>query len=495
MVMHDEGTTVVGAAVMDDMEDIDLQSLDDETQRPGPAEPIPEQLYPGDAFGITGWENIGFMDFLGFELASLSSQHSGFNSLPNVAGRARGGGMGTGSAFVTTLKSFIGMGILSLAFERWARCQGCQGVVFESSFTGTKRHDLTQTQTSSTNNTRRSRADLWILIALGLRSARICAMPAISSFFSRKGKKGKKVEEPQYEALPPPPADPVAPVAPAPGAPGAPGASLEPPAKAGAGAPSGGAPSDRTEPMTEVLPNPSVPDSEKSGKDVDPELGENKVERSLSPKKAEDKARSIVGDDLERAKDRGKLMLMVPVLLLVVGLVLTLVLLFLGAMPAPVQTGFDSLMGRSNACQSGEKGRCVSAAPIMHYYMYRVQNDEDYSPENQNMANIPGALWYLHNEIVWHPWLRAGTYAATPKTRIERFLVFSRASQELFNKGMNFGVVNTYDLGKCSGPYKCENLEEYGPVVGCESWNPKDENNFPHGQWTGTNVYPNVPEQ
>lgn len=238
--------------------------------------------------------------------------------------------------------------------------------------------------------------------------------------------------------------------------------------------------------MAEVLPNPSV-DSEKSGKDV--ELGENKVERSLSPKKAEDKARSIVD---EQATDRGKLMLMVPVLLLVVGLVLTLLLLFLGAMPAAVQTGFDSFMGRNNACQSGEKGRCVSAAPIMHYYMYRVQNDEDYSPENQNMANIPGALWYLHNEIVWHPWLRAGTYAATPKTRIERFLVSSRASQELYDKGMNFGVVNTYDLGKCSGPYKCENLEEYGPVVGCESWNPKAENNFPHGQWTGTNVYPNA---
>lgn len=100
MVMHDEGTTVVGA-VMDDMEDIDLQSLDDETQR----------------FILeTHLENIGFMDFLGFELASLSSQHSGFNSLPNVAGRARGGGMGTGSAFVTTLKSFIGMGILTLPF-------------------------------------------------------------------------------------------------------------------------------------------------------------------------------------------------------------------------------------------------------------------------------------------------------------------------------------------------------------------------------------------
>lgn len=25
-----------------------------------------------------------------------------------------------------------------------------------------------------------------------------------------------------------------------------------------------------------------------------------------------------------------------------------------------------------------------------------------------------------------------------------------------------------------------------------ESWNPKAKNNFPHGQWTGTNVYPNA---
>jgi len=134
----------------------------------------------------------------------------------------------------------------------------------------------------------------------------------------------------------------------------------------------------------------------------------------------------------------------------------------------------------------------ASDAPALHYYMYRVQNDEDYSPENQNMANIPGALWYLHNEIVWHHWLRAGTFASTPKTRIERFLVFSRASQELYDKGMNLGVVNTYDLGKCSGPFKCENLQEYGPVVGCETWDVKQDNNFPHGQWVGKNVYPNA---
>lgn len=137
-----------------------------------------------------------------------------------------------------------------------------------------------------------------------------------------------------------------------------------------------------------------------------------------------------------------------------------------------------------------------SEAKIHHFYMYRVQNDEDYYPENQNMANIGGALWYLHNEIVWHHWSRKGTYASTSKTRLERFLVFTKATPELFAKGMNFGVVNAYDLGQCTGPFKCENLQEYGPVVGCESWTKADSgklgNNFPHQQWSGENLYPNA---
>eukprot|EP00931_Biecheleriopsis_adriatica_P040016 TRINITY_DN22891_c0_g1_i1.p1 TRINITY_DN22891_c0_g1~~TRINITY_DN22891_c0_g1_i1.p1 ORF type:complete len:414 (+),score=75.65 TRINITY_DN22891_c0_g1_i1:112-1353(+) len=143
-----------------------------------------------------------------------------------------------------------------------------------------------------------------------------------------------------------------------------------------------------------------------------------------------------------------------------------------------------------HAQQHSEQWPVADGAPIMNFYMYRVQNDEDYSPENQNMANAAGALWYLHNEIVWHHWNRGGTYASTPKTRIERFLVFTRATPQLYKFGMNFGVVNTYDLGKCSGPFQCENLQEYGPVVGCESWNSSQGNNFPHGQWVGKNVYP-----
>mmetsp|Transcript_26409 Transcript_26409/g.47625 ORF Transcript_26409/g.47625 Transcript_26409/m.47625 type:complete len:408 (-) Transcript_26409:61-1284(-) len=133
---------------------------------------------------------------------------------------------------------------------------------------------------------------------------------------------------------------------------------------------------------------------------------------------------------------------------------------------------------------------------VKHFYMYRVQNDEDYSPENQNMANAGGALWYLHNEIIWHHWNRGGTYASTPKTRVERFLVATRASDKLLSRGMNFGVVNTYDLGMCTGPFSCENLEEYGPAVGCEKWKKREDgtvgNNFPHAQWVGINLYPDA---
>eukprot|EP00439_Symbiodinium_sp_Y106_P003630 s297_g1.t1 len=67
---HGHGPTVIGAAVDDDLVDVDLNSLDDETQRRFVLE--------------THLENIGFIDFMGFELASLSSQHSSYNNLPNA---------------------------------------------------------------------------------------------------------------------------------------------------------------------------------------------------------------------------------------------------------------------------------------------------------------------------------------------------------------------------------------------------------------------------
>ncbi|OLP73279.1 hypothetical protein AK812_SmicGene47542, partial [Symbiodinium microadriaticum] len=45
-------------------------------------------------------------------------------------------------------------------------------------------------------------------------------------------------------------------------------------------------------------------------------------------------------------------------------------------------------------------------------------------------------------------------------------------------------VVNTYDLGKCTGPFDC-------PGPRWETWDPDQDNNFPHGQWVGKNLYPN----
>lgn len=132
-----------------------------------------------------------------------------------------------------------------------------------------------------------------------------------------------------------------------------------------------------------------------------------------------------------------------------------------------------------------------SNAPLYEFYMYRVQSDEDYDPEDQDLGNPGGALWYLHNEIVWHDHMkRSGTYFSTAKTRIERFHVKTKATQPIYDLGMNFGVVNTYDSGKCTGPYNCLNYKRYGFTVGCETWDKHSPSAFPHNQWVGKNLYP-----
>jgi len=114
-----------------------------------------------------------------------------------------------------------------------------------------------------------------------------------------------------------------------------------------------------------------------------------------------------------------------------------------------------------------------SSAPLLTFYMYRVMNDQNYPPENQNMANLAGALWYLHNEIVWHIPRRFG------KTRIQRFKVQTRAPQPLYDRGMNFGVRVAFDRGQCTGPFNCtEDWEHYGFNVGCNN-----VGSFPTAQW------------
>lgn len=90
---------IFGAA----MEDIDVQSLDQETQR----------------FVLeTHMENLGLFDFLGFELANLASQYSDYDRLPSVgvAGHRNFDKLSDGSTFVTLIKSFMGIGVLTMPY-------------------------------------------------------------------------------------------------------------------------------------------------------------------------------------------------------------------------------------------------------------------------------------------------------------------------------------------------------------------------------------------
>jgi len=132
-----------------------------------------------------------------------------------------------------------------------------------------------------------------------------------------------------------------------------------------------------------------------------------------------------------------------------------------------------------------------SSAPLLDFYLYRVQSNETYDPMDQDLANVGGALWYLHNEIVWHKHMqRSGTYFSNTKTRVEKFRIKTRATEPLYQLGMNFGVVNTFDSTKCTGPFDCYNFKNYGYTVGCENWEKDSPSAFPHSQWVGQNKYP-----
>lgn len=112
--------------------------------------------------------------------------------------------------------------------------------------------------------------------------------------------------------------------------------------------------------------------------------------------------------------------------------------------------------------------------------MYRVQNDQDYAPENQDLSNIEGAMFYLHNEIVNnHGFRRFG------KSRVQRFLVKTQATQPLYDAGLNFGSRLAFDSGNCTGPFDCgKQFEKYGYYVGCNN-----VGSWPNQQWAEVNRY------
>lgn len=117
------------------------------------------------------------------------------------------------------------------------------------------------------------------------------------------------------------------------------------------------------------------------------------------------------------------------------------------------------------------------------FYVFRVQSDEDYAPENQNVANLAGALWYLHHEIVNNRYQRR-----FKKTRVQRFKMTTKAPQPLLDAGMNFGVRYAYDMGECTGPYDCQKAYDlFGYFVGCNN-----VGSFPTNQWADQVSYDNA---
>lgn len=123
-----------------------------------------------------------------------------------------------------------------------------------------------------------------------------------------------------------------------------------------------------------------------------------------------------------------------------------------------------------------------SSAPLLEFYMYRVASTANYPFENVNAGNLPGIMWYLHNEVV----------SQTPRkfgiTRILRLKMKYRATDALLAKGMSFGVRYAYDSGRCTGPWDCDNMyDKYGYILGCNR-----VNDFPTKQWSGKNHYENA---
>jgi len=129
-----------------------------------------------------------------------------------------------------------------------------------------------------------------------------------------------------------------------------------------------------------------------------------------------------------------------------------------------------------------------STGKLYTFYLYRVQDDSNYPQPNHDMTNLAGAMWYLHNEVVWHKEGRSGTYFSSPVTRILKFKIQYKPTQPLLDMGMHFSVFNAFDSGKCTGPFSCDNFAKAGYALGCETWVP-GPSNFPHAQWNKLNFY------
>mmetsp|Transcript_3813 Transcript_3813/g.10852 ORF Transcript_3813/g.10852 Transcript_3813/m.10852 type:complete len:366 (+) Transcript_3813:43-1140(+) len=103
------------------------------------------------------------------------------------------------------------------------------------------------------------------------------------------------------------------------------------------------------------------------------------------------------------------------------------------------------------------------------FYMYRAQGDRDYPFENVNAADLPGVMWYLHNEVI------PGTPRKYNVTRILRYKVTTMPTREQFEQAhTQFAAFVAFDNGKCTVPGCDATMRERGYNIGCQLLNPEE---------------------
>lgn len=113
-------------------------------------------------------------------------------------------------------------------------------------------------------------------------------------------------------------------------------------------------------------------------------------------------------------------------------------------------------------CQHYQKG--CRAPRLMSFYMYRAQSDDDYAMQNVNLGDLPGVMWYLHNEII----------VSTPRkynvSRLMRFRVTMKTTPESYAQvKQQFGQFTAFDSGMCTVPNCAQIFQRDGYVVGCQN--------------------------
>jgi len=115
---------------------------------------------------------------------------------------------------------------------------------------------------------------------------------------------------------------------------------------------------------------------------------------------------------------------------------------------------FDRVNG---GCQLAKKPQPIK------FYMYRSQDERNFTWANDDLASISGVVWYLHNEVVVQSCPRH--FGITRVLRLE--VTVHNADASFQPRKSLFGPFATFDSLGC---HDCQEqiFDKYGYVVGCE---------------------------